>query len=143
MKIKLPKNATGEEILAVLKEAVGAGWIAREIGHESRYEPGSVKLVLVSNGLEFRPTTERKKYFLFGPTITTDNSSFSCTLRPVNLNKHYDEIDILFNGNGVGYRNFKDTEKICMWNKRDGTDFRRKFEKLLGKFFDALQSKAA
>lgn len=143
MKVKLPRECKGKEILEALKKAVELESTdnrvidTRDVDHDFEYQPGSVEQVLLGVGLEinFWTTHLKKRFHFFGRIIGEKViGGARLVLQSLDFNENYNEVyfDI------VGTLSVYSEGRVVNCNHMDYLFIKNRFEKVLERFYALL-----
>jgi len=147
MKVKLPRQCSGQEIVKAFKaastfqEGPEKKWNAQDFVEEYQYEPGSVKQTVRSSSVHVWPSFFRKKWWLFGEKVWKSELNPKFILNSVRLATLYDEVDIV-----VDYVYAVDQAggeyKATNPSSPKFEDIRPQFERILGGFYAQLKERS-
>lgn len=141
MEIKLPSQATGREIIDAFKKALESElWNFSIQTNGSKYEPGSVKRITVSQAIVFNPTHTKRA--LFSRKTKTINDEPFYGISAVELHKQYETLDMgMCLDRGLmpaDAEEFEEFVEFGEWLDDEAETARNKFEKLLGCVYENL-----
>ncbi len=146
MKVKLPRECTGQEILNALRQAATyeepnqeQGSVAKIDEKVYEYEPGSVRQVLVAQGIIifFWSWYIRKRFIVFGRILRDKIFHGSdLILPPLKLNQQYTEINFSMMESRGRLQAPKMVDANC--NNLNYGYVKTQFEKILERFYAIL-----